>query len=321
MALLAERRYGWFTHTMARQHGYREQAIDLRVELGRWVHPRRGLYGITGVPDSFRRRVMAAVLAADELAGYPSDAQASRGAALADGGHALAGPATSAFLHGLRGAARPPTIDLVVAWPRRPRMNGVAVAQLRDLHASDRTVVHGVPCLDGRRLTIERASRCERRSDVYDLVDEMLCSGLGDRATLHRRASDLAGGRRYVALVRDVTAPGAERVFRSRLERDGTALIDQGDLPPHEVNVVLRDRWGSRIREVDVLWRDDELVVEWDGLRFHSSRAQRERDRAGDRRLALQGYRVLRYGWSDVHHRREAVVAELRAALSPTSGG
>ena len=46
---------------------------------------------------------------------------------------------------------------------------------------------------------------------------------------------------------------------------------------------------------VDFLWRDQRLVVETDGYRFHRGRLAFEADRARDVELKLLGYTVVRF--------------------------
>ena len=87
-------------------------------------------------------------------------------------------------------------------------------------------------------------------------------------------------------------------------------LIRAAELPPPEVNA----RVGGF--EVDFLWREQRLVVEVDGFRYHSSRAAFERDRRRDAALAAAGYRVIRVTWRQLVEGPEAVVARIAAALA-----
>ena len=60
---------------------------------------------------------------------------------------------------------------------------------------------------------------------------------------------------------------------------------------------------------VDFLWAEARLVVEVDGRATHGTRRAFQADRDRDGRLAVAGYRVLRFTWWDVT-RRPAVVAD-----------
>lgn len=77
----------------------------------------------------------------------------------------------------------------------------------------------------------------------------------------------------------------------------------------------VRDEAGENIGEVDAVWVGQRVVIELDGLRFHSSPQQRRRDNRKDRRLAAAGWTVLRYTWLDVMERPEELVAEVQQAL------
>jgi very-short-patch-repair endonuclease len=67
------------------------------------------------------------------------------------------------------------------------------------------------------------------------------------------------------------------------------------------------------------VWDAQRLVVEVDGLKFHSTPARFERDRRKDADLMLAGYRVLRITWRRLTREPGQVVALLVAALSQVS--
>lgn len=70
---------------------------------------------------------------------------------------------------------------------------------------------------------------------------------------------------------------------------------------------------GHYLLRVDFCFPEARLVVEVDGARWHRDR---QRDQAIDNRLAEAGWRVLRYGWSDIVHEHQAVVARIQRAAS-----
>lgn len=86
-------------------------------------------------------------------------------------------------------------------------------------------------------------------------------------------------------------------------------------LPRAVVNfrVVCRD---GVFREVDFLWRDERLVLETDGERFHHTRRQIQRARRRDADLVRAGYRVLRATWWQIEHDPRSVTLMLVAALA-----
>jgi very-short-patch-repair endonuclease len=74
--------------------------------------------------------------------------------------------------------------------------------------------------------------------------------------------------------------------------------------------------------EVDFVWRAERLIVETDGHRTHGSRSAFERDRRRDQRLALAGWRVVRFTWRQTANDPLGVADVVRSLLSsePRSG-
>ena len=95
-----------------------------------------------------------------------------------------------------------------------------------------------------------------------------------------------------------------ETLMLHRLRALGLVVVQQVRILGHRVDFVIGDRLG----------------VQLDGLQFHQA-VQRQRDVEQDGLLALEGYRVLRFGYGDVvdrwAHVEELVLATL-AQLSPT---
>jgi very-short-patch-repair endonuclease len=86
------------------------------------------------------------------------------------------------------------------------------------------------------------------------------------------------------------------------------------DCQPPEVNV----RIGSLL--VDFVWRNQRLVVETDGYRYHRGRVAFEDDRARDLKLRALGYDVIRLTHRQVVSSSEEVLAILEKALSSSEG-
>ena len=67
--------------------------------------------------------------------------------------------------------------------------------------------------------------------------------------------------------------------------------------------------------EVDMLWREQRLIVEVDGYAYHSGRAAFERDRRRDAALQAAGYRVVPFTWRQITLEPHVVVAQLARLL------
>ncbi len=97
---------------------------------------------------------------------------------------------------------------------------------------------------------------------------------------------------------------------RSELERRLLKAIVKAGLPRPEVN----ERVGRH--RVDFLWREQRLIAETDGRRFHGHPIAIERDHRRDAELQLLGYTVLRFTWWQVMHETADAIAQLARFLS-----
>jgi hypothetical protein len=147
--------------------------------------------------------------------------------------------------------------------------------------------------------TIDRVRRALAESEFRGLVElreaeaalRRGCPGSAIlRAALHRHMPELA-------------------LTRSELERRFVLLCEAGGLPAPELNVMLHGYL------VDVLWREQRVVVELDGFRGHRTPAQLESNHQRDLILRRAGFVVHRYTWQQVTREQTLVTADLTAAL------
>jgi very-short-patch-repair endonuclease len=103
-------------------------------------------------------------------------------------------------------------------------------------------------------------------------------------------------------------AENSERT-RSELEHLFLRLCRRHHLPKPEVNV----RVGSRI--VDFLWREQRVVVETDGYRFHRGSQAFEDDHERDLELRSLGYDVVRLSYRQVTTAPNRAVSAVTEAL------
>lgn len=97
---------------------------------------------------------------------------------------------------------------------------------------------------------------------------------------------------------------------RSELEFLFLDLCRKHRLPAPRVNV----RIGSLL--VDFVWRNQKLIVETDGYRYHRGRVAFEDDRARDLKLRALGYDVIRLTHRQVMNDPEEVIAILKKTLT-----
>ncbi|MHB1169311.1 MAG: DUF559 domain-containing protein [Longimicrobiales bacterium] len=227
-------------------------------------------------------------------------------AVLTCGPYAVGSHLTAGHVHDL--LANAATRTAVSVWRGRPDpREGVELHRVR-LSPDERTVYDGVPVTSVARTVLDLAAVLRDRGLEQALAralrftsvtnDELL--GLVDRYP--RRT----GAPRLRALLTGSDRPA---MTRSEAEERFLALVREADLPRPQAN--------TRVHgfEADFFWRTHGVVVEIDGLTFHTTRSAQQRDRRRDSTLGAAGIRVLRFTWQDVTTRSAATLAKVALAL------
>jgi REase_MTES_1575 len=232
-------------------------------------------------------------------------------AVLAMGSEAVLSHRSAAALWGVRATARERIeVTLPAAYHARPRIE-VHRARL----APDETTIHrGIPVTTPNRTLLDLAAvldarHIEKAINEAEILRLTALLSLDEVVRRHR-------GRRGAKALREILATrtlGAT-ITRSELEDRFLRFLDEAVLPRPEVNVALRV--AGRWIEIDCLWRDRRLIVELDGHATHATAAGFERDRARDRALHANGWRVVRITWRQLHEEPDAVARDLERLLT-----
>lgn len=286
--------------------GVGKRAVSAAVRSGELLRVHRGVY--TSVPLPERARHLVSGGRPD--AGYLAEVRAIL---LAMGPSAVAGGRTAAVLWGFDLLVEPTSVEVVTRSARgHEPPEGAKVTRKRDLAATDLLVLGGQAL---RVLTpVETVVHCALTRPLREAVviaDSALRGGL-ELAELHTALTAARPSalrlRRVLALVDPDSGSVLESVLR-------VLLAQHGLVPESQVN--LYDAQGRLIGRVDFLFRDQRLVVECDGRRWHDPDDARERDRLRDNELERAAWRLVRLTWSDVVHRPERALALVRDCLTP----
>lgn len=205
--------------------------------------------------------------------------------------------ATAAGAWGLR----PPATGLIhVTATSARRRSGVKVHR-NALGPRDTTIRRGIPITTPARTIIDLARTIDGRPLEHAL--------------------DIAEQRRLVdfsELTHRPIPPSLQAVLslytacatRSELEERFLRLCDDHGLPRPHINTRIEGH------EVDFVWRDQRLIVEVDGYAYHRSPTSFEDDRERDVTLALAGWRVLRFTWTQITRRPGWVARAVFSTLS-----
>ncbi len=293
---IARGNHGVFTLADARRVGCSEEVVRRAVERGWFTRVAVGVYVTAGTPRTPEQAVAAA------LAFHPG---------------AVASHECAAWLWGLPGYRS--SVVLTIDRGRNQRTELGTLRSTGVLPPSHRGVRRGLAVTSAARTVFDLAG-VEHRGRVERSLDHALTRKLCTLDQVAQVHAALAGrGRRGSSVMRDLlTARGEGYVApASELERRARALFERGRLPLPSFEVeVGGSRWVGR---VDCLWREQRVIVELDGRRYHEGRTRMEADRRRDNELMAQGWIVLRFGWSDLEERPAAVVATIRRALASRS--
>jgi very-short-patch-repair endonuclease len=199
-------------------------------------------------------------------------------------------------------------VDVTAIGRRLPRhRDGLRCHETRVLDGRDLRWVGPIPTTSAARTALDLAG-----TDGPRTAERVLAQALRSRLTTEAEVRSLitrARGHHGVGIVARLidTGPAFDR---SEAERLLLELIRRSGLPEPRTNV----RVGGY--EVDALWDDLDVVVEFDSLTFHGDVLAFRRDRRKSRRLQAAGYDVVPVVWSDLQDAPELVVADISAVLA-----
>jgi very-short-patch-repair endonuclease len=252
--------------------------LRTRVQRGLWLPIDTGVYAAASSLPTWRRSVMAAVLAEP---------------------WAVASHRTGAVLHGLDGF-RPgrPHVTIRPGANARGKLSvahrgvDVAVTKVDDIPVVTvaQVFIDISQVVSEGRLRACLAARADTSPSVLDAVRDRFC--------------DLAprGGRDLRPLRRVLSGFGAGVLPDvSELERQLRRVLQDRRIPPVEWEARFPGRQSGPQR-VDGLIPAWTLVVEADGRSWHTRTEDFERDRRRDAEAAAAGYQTLRFTWHQLVH-------------------
>jgi very-short-patch-repair endonuclease len=218
--------------------------------------------------------------------------------------HSVATGRSAATLLGLPTYAVPTVPELIVSQQVGIAARGRSHLYRVRLAESEISAWYGIEHTAAARTVVDLARRDRR--DAIMAVDAALRDGLVNETAL-AEALDAALGRPGIRRARQVLAH-ASPLSESPLESlTRLVLLDDG-FPIPELQVKIG---GYR---VDMLFREQRLILEIDGLGKYTA-AELRREKRREHELRALGYRVERVGWDDIALRWAVTRVWLRAAL------
>jgi very-short-patch-repair endonuclease len=287
----ARRHHGVFKRQWAVDRGATEAVIRRRIASGAWVPLGAAAFLIGGAPVTWRGRLQAAVW---------------------DGGDAaLVSHGAAAQLRRFPGFDTNP-VEILVPKSLDHVCSIADVHESRRFHLVRHTKLDGLPVVAAEP-TLVHVARGMRFKRLDWLVDELILGRRVDR--LHATFLHLSpgvGGLRGLRSILEDRRPG-DPIPESQLEKRFLQLVTERRLPPFslQVNIPGRDQRPGR---VDLLWPDVKLIVELDGRRWHTRRADFERDSRRVLSMRRLGYSTVRITWLMLTEEPDDVCADLLEA-------
>ncbi|MFL5870052.1 MAG: DUF559 domain-containing protein [Solirubrobacterales bacterium] len=226
-------------------------------------------------------------------------------ALLACGPEAVLSHATAAHLWHLLPSV-PIPVHITIPPQRIAKRNRIAVHRA-PLHRRDVRHRHGLALTSPPRTILDLAAIYD---DLENLVAEAHYRRLASENELRLQLEQNPHKPGVPRLKAILDLPGGPQRARSPAERDLIGRLRQAGITGFEANARIHGY------EVDLLFRDHNLVVEVDGYDGHSGRIAFERDRLKRATLTAHGIAVMPVTGRQIRDDPEGVLARLLAALA-----
>lgn len=270
----AAHQYGAFSRAQAESAGLTKSMIETRRTSGAWIDLAPSVYAVASAPPKWERQMAAALLS------RPGSVVAGRSAA---------------YIHDFVDSR--PGRPMVIVGPERNARSPLAQV-IRSQYFDDLEVVRKAGFkVTSEPETIVTIARSVTAQNLERVVDDVLARGSCDVESIVQLASRRSGvpglGRLQPILLE--RRANAYQPPTSELERHLYRLLDQPSIPPTTRQMPFGfDRVTATVDAYIPAWG---LIVEADGRRWHTRKADMERDAMRDNEAAAHGFAVLRFTW------------------------
>lgn len=274
-------------------HDVCRRTVQRRIAKGHWESPLPGVVDVTGMPWTWERQAMAAVLYGPE--------------------GTLASHRTAATLHGVLGFRRRGTIEITV--PRRARSREVPLRVHSTVHPAKAVNLSGIPTTPLARTALDLAPTAADQDLARVVRQALLRGGLHNAVADDPWFSRAPGARRLRRTVaREL--PFVELRPETGLEELALEFLRRTDLPPfvtqHQVTI------GAQTLRFDFAWPPRRVALEVDGDAAHGDHAARASDAARTAVAAIEDWHIERLTEDDLQDpaARAAVVEAIATRLA-----
>jgi very-short-patch-repair endonuclease len=287
----ASRQYGTFSRGQAEKAGFTARMMSTRVENGAWIRLAPAVYALASAPPKWERQVAAALLSRE--------------------GSIVAGR-SAACIHGFPGFGQGRPV-LMICPGGNARSPIARIIRSDRFHNVGRVRKMGFVVTDEAETVMTLAAEIDH-DRMEALVDFLLARKSCTVEELARvvAANDGARGIGRLRPIVEYRLPDVYQPPTSELERLMYPILDDPRLPPYTRQVPMRyEKVDATVDAYIDQWR---LIVEGDGRRWHTRRADMERDRIRDNEAVAHGIVVLRFTYEMLRDHPEKVIDTLLRA-------
>jgi len=284
----AAHQYGTFSRSQATRAGLSARMIQTRLDAGAWIRLAPSVYAIASAPPKWERQVAAALLTREGAI------VAGRAAAVLHQFEGFA-PGRPVPMTGLDGNARSPLAKVI---------------RSQRFHEIGRVRKHGFVVTDEAE-TVMTLAREMSETRLERLVDEILARKSSTVDELDRVISASHGvpGIPKLRRIVEYRRPDSYQPPTTELERLLYGILGDQRLAPYTRQMPMPYQTVDATVDAYIpVWR---LIVEGDGRRWHTRKADMERDRFRDNEAVAHGFAVLRFTYETLRDRPESVIDTL----------
>lgn len=268
----AARQYGTFSLNQAHTAGFTPKMVHRRVEKGAWIRLAPSVYALASASPKWERQMAAALL--------------TRSGSVAAG-------RSAAYIHAFDGFRQGRPV-IMVGFDGNARSQLATVIRTRRFNSVSTVRKRGFNCTSEAEtiITLARELDPDRLEALVDFVlARQSCSAV-EIAEVIAASAGTTGLTRLRPII-EYRLPDAYQPPTSELERLVYSLLDHPLLPPYQRQLPISyEAVDATVDAFIPAWR---LIVEGDGRRWHTRRADHDRDRLRDNEATAHGLAVLRF--------------------------
>lgn len=274
--LLAARQHGVVSRSQAIECGLTIHQIRVRFESGEWWALDANVFALRSSTPTWDRKMHAAIV--------------SRPVAIVAG-------RSAGYLHDFPGF-RPGRPEILVPFQGNARSPLARVIRSRHFDRIATVRVDGYPCTTIAETVLTLSLR-ESAQTIERVVDDRIAAGalrIPDFDPILERL--LAARQRGLPMLRRIVAERDSEAYQppnTELERLLYRLLDRPELPEYVRQLPIN--YPTRTATVDAYIPVWHMIVEGDGRRWHTRKADFERDRKRDNSAAAAGLLVIRLSY------------------------